>query len=553
MRNKKVKQRFLGGMMLFFLFFSLFNIVAFTPKKTNAFWGVGDTVFDVSAFGNAVKDAVWKVGKLAWEKGVIAYEYAKDHAAAVAGKAALNNFLTQLSVDTATWLATGDEGNKPLFITDSWGAYLEKAADRAAGDFLITMATEWDKGFNINDGQQDYYNCQEGCDADYNDSDGDDVDRADYAACTEYCSELFEESIKESEAMGTTFGGKDQVSSNGIGTDIVNFLCEPEFDVKMRLMGGISEVKTPSRPKCTISKAKKNWDEFVNDDDFLTDFQVYWDPGENDIGIGLSLYSNFLTKEAETKSAAEAERIANKGIKPVTNLVGKILTPAPFIEEMGYKPIKEGTKVESVNWDDIVVNAIGTFASTLMGELLNKWIKEGLSGDDSSDNSYNWLSDNMIDLEEEKAKTNDIRLAKEKFSNIFKPELGGGQSYSILKKLMICSNPQSPGPTDCVIDEEFAQAIDRELTVQEAIDEGYLKTDVPFGFINTELEPEYNQGYPYRSLTILRKYRIIPVGWELAAQFIGKYGGRTYNIQEIVSLYDTPGQPFYKLIDPSWV
>jgi hypothetical protein len=554
MHNKQIKKRFLSGIMLFFLFFSLFSFTLLQPKNADA--AVATAAGQASSLMSTVFNGLKSVFNWAKDRVSTAYQYAKEHAAAVAGKAALNNFLNQLATDTATWMATGDEGNKPLFITEGWGAYLENAADRAAGDFIMTMGTEWDKGFIVSDSKKDLSSCYEDCktictSADWSDSDSYPVCKEDYAACGNSCRVDYNASTEGVNDMGTTFGSIGQYGTGG-SSSIISFLCEPDIDVKLRLMGGISEIKTPDKPKCTISSAKKNWDEFVNDDDFLSDFQVYWEPGENDVGIGLSLYSNFLTKEENTKASAEAERIANKGIKPVTNLVGKILTPATIVESMGKKPITEGTKVESVDWDDIVVNAIATFASTLMGELLDKWIKEGISGGDSSGSSYNWLTDNSTDLERDKMKTSDVALAKEKFSKIFKAELSGGEAYSILGKLMICPDPQSPGPTDCVIDEEFAQAVERQLTVQEAIDEGYLKTDVPFGFINKELEPGYNQGYPYRSLIILRKYRIIPVGWELAAQFIGKYGGRTYNIQEIVNEYNTVG-PFYKLIDPSWV
>ncbi len=558
MHKQKNKKRFLSGIMLFFLIFSLFNATFFYPKKADA--ALADKAGQAASLAQSVVNGLKDAFNWAKDRAEIAIKYAREHAVAVAGKVALHNFLTQLSVDTATWLATGDEGNKPMFITEGWGAYLENAADRAAGDFIMTMGTEWDKGFAISDGKKNYTKCYKACidecePQDWQEQYTDCWENA--KPCIESCQTDYDAAMKEAAAMVVKFDNKELFSSNsnGEGTSIVNFLCEPDLDVKLRIMAGITEIDTPRRPKCIISKAKENWDEFINDDDFLSNFQTYWDPSENDVGVALSLYSNFLSEKESAKAVAEAERIANKGIKSVNNLVGGILTPAVFVEKMGLKPIEEGADVEKENWRDIAVNAIGTFAETLMGELLNKWIKEGLSGGSSSSsssgNSFNWLTDNIIT--EEKEKLNDIKLAKEKFTGIFKPELGGGKSYSILRDLMICPDPLKPGPTDCVIDEEFSHAIEQRLTVQEAIDEGYIKIDVPFGFINKELEPEYNQGYPYRSLIILRKYRIIPVGWELAALFVGKYGGRTYNIQEIVDDYDSPNSPFYKLIDPSWV
>src|SRR3989344_1655745 len=50
-----------------------------------------------------------------------AKEFAKT-AAAVAYKQALSYFLRRLAVDTATQLAEGGKGKKPLYETEGWGA-----------------------------------------------------------------------------------------------------------------------------------------------------------------------------------------------------------------------------------------------------------------------------------------------------------------------------------------------------------------------------------------------------------------------------------------------
>lgn len=92
--------------------------------------------------------------------------------------------------------------------------------------------------------------------------------------------------------------------------------------------------------------------------------------------------------------------------------------------------------------------------------------------------------------------------------------------FDILTLLSICTNPKKAGPTDCVIDDKFRQAIQDRKTVAQAIQDGSLPGDRTFGFLTADTEPEYNVGYPYRSMLILRKYRILPVGWEVAAEYI---------------------------------
>ncbi|PIP29470.1 hypothetical protein COX27_01255, partial [Candidatus Kuenenbacteria bacterium CG23_combo_of_CG06-09_8_20_14_all_36_9] len=46
---------------------------------------------------------------------------------------------------------------------------------------------------------------------------------------------------------------------------------------------------------------------------------------------------------------------------------------------------------------------------------------------------------------------------------------------------------------------------------------GLISGMAPFGFDQDGVEPKPENGIPYRSILVLRKFRIVPVGWELAA------------------------------------
>ena len=126
----------------------------------------------------------------------------------------------------------------------------------------------------------------------------------------------------------------------------------------------------------------------------------------------------------------------------------------------------------------------------------------------------------------------------------------------------MCPDPTKAGPTNCVIDDKFSQAITERKTVGEALG-AYLKKDGVFGFSNKGVEPNYLEGFPYRSMIILRKFRILPVGWEVAAQHIkDKPGvvGNNNTLEKIVDCFASDdAYTGYSanwckgLVDPNWV
>lgn len=140
--------------------------------------------------------------------------------------------------------------------------------------------------------------------------------------------------------------------------------------------------------------------------------------------------------------------------------------------------------------------------------------------------------------------------------------------YDILTELSICPNPQKAGPTECVIDDKFRQAIQDKKTVGAAVKDGTISGDLVFGWQDAQTEPKYTDGYPYRSMLILRKYRILPVGWEIAAQKIHENWGTAVGVSKPVtlkymldcfSLTDDYGEPNAQanwcvgLVDPNWL
>ncbi|MBU1871077.1 hypothetical protein KKF17_03090, partial [Patescibacteria group bacterium] len=157
--------------------------------------------------------------------------------------------------------------------------------------------------------------------------------------------------------------------------------------------------------------------------------------------------------------------------------------------------------------------------------------------------------------------------ARERFKGIGKSDFTVRGDYNILAELTICPDPTKAGPTNCVITSNFSTAIGEKKTVAEAIDAGDLNPNAVFGFSAAGSEPAYLEGYPYRSMIILRKFRILPVGWELAAQYIKDAVATTDNalatdktLGDMVACFDEYDDHtgFYAhwckgLVDPNWV
>ncbi len=396
---------------------------------------------------------------------------------AIAYKAMLKNFLNTLAYDTATYLATGDKGQQPMFITESWGEYLKNTADNAAGTFLETLGKQ-----------------------------------------------------------------------NGI----VKFnLCTPNPSVMLKINLGLQRTYKPKAPACTFSKLVDNWDTALKDKDFLPKFQDMFNPWSNDLGIALTLQTGMTQSINVDVDNAAKERLQNEGYKNLTDpITGNIKTPAVLIKEYGTDTLRSSKQAYSTYTGNAVADAIDVFVNTLIGKLVDQWMKKGLVT-----NFPNRVTSNLTDPSAQN-ESGGISEAEERFKKLVEASFKVRGDYDILNELTMCPDPSKAGPTNCVIDQKFREAIEKKLTVKQAIEQGYLNRNGIFGFTSDGLEPSYKEGYPYRSMIILRKFRILPVGWEVAAQKIKDQQGLvngTKNLQDLVDCFSSAGTWCYGLVDPGWV
>ncbi|MFA5360142.1 MAG: carbohydrate binding domain-containing protein [Patescibacteria group bacterium] len=410
------------------------------------------------------------------QKAMTEWKWALEKGAAQAYKAALSNFLNTLAVDTATYLATGDEGQSPMFETDNIGDYLVKVGDSAAGAFLEDLGKNGPVKFN---------------------------------------------------------------------------LCTPNPSVMLKINLGLQRGYKPKAPQCSFSKLVDNWDAALKDKDFLPKFQDMFNPWSNDLGIALTLQTGMAQSIEKEKTDKGANYYITQGIHAVTDPIsGKQKTPAIAVSEQMKKTINEANENFYVYTGDAVADAIGLFANTLIGKLMDEWLNKGLVTNFPNSSSSSSLTD--ADAQNE---SGGITEAGDRFKKLSEPNFKVRGDYDILNELTMCPDPNKAGPTNCVIDQKFREAIEKRLTVKQAMDQGYLNPNGIFGFTSDGLEPNYNQGYPYRSMLILRKFRILPVGWEVAAQKIKDHQespSGTKNLRDLVDCFYVGGW-CKGLVDPNWV
>ncbi|TAN58002.1 hypothetical protein EPN15_02360, partial [Patescibacteria group bacterium] len=226
--------------------------------------------------------------------------------------------------------------------------------------------------------------------------------------------------------------------------------------------------------------------------------------------------------------------------------------------------------VSEGSFTGIFSQAMSIFTNTLAGKLMQTWFEKGAANlYDKGKGKSNSSPADLAAGNQPRGKS----AAQEKFLTLLQSNFTAGGPFEVLKELTVCPE-KGAGPNNCSIDQDFGQAIIERLTLKEAMDKNLLNPKKPFGYIRSGgilAEPSYINGYPYRSMIILRKFRIIPIGWEIAAEWIKNPNKNTaqisYTLKQVVDCYEngpdcsfiTPNpndvdpNPFYHLVDPGWV
>lgn len=361
-------------------------------------------------------------------------------------------------------------------------------------------------------------------------------------------------------------------------------LCEPNLDIKIKIGLGLTQYARPSAPACSFTKMTQNWTtaaqkiKDMGQADYLKKAQEMFDPTSNDVGASFALQTGIIEEQSIKTGLGSEERKVGKGWLDIKNINGMAEShpdAAANRAKDAARPLSDwmtGSDPESLY--GITVEAANVFLNQLAITSFNKFMAS--LGDNLSETTSPYGDMDTLFSTEAAPSTSGIAGITGAIATLqnAKVDFTTRADYSVLSELAACPDPTKAGPTNCVITDKFVQAVSEKKTVSEAIKAGYLNSAGSFGF-NDGYEPKYmDEAYPYRSLIILRKYRILPVGWELAGQYIKNEQSKTgyvdgdfnLNLGQLVACFnpsdeytgynddDSASDNWCEgLIDPNWV
>ena len=380
----------------------------------------------------------------------------------------------------------------------------------------------------------------------------------------------------------TSFGLDVAGEAMGQLADVVSDSLETNFNIcspadpafKLALSLGIKQAYKPEAPKCNFKDVMSNWDSFISttvatatnpSQTILKAFADGFRPGQNELSASVKLNLMVHQKVLEKKTNLLTEMQNSDGFKSVTNVItGQVETPSSLISR-DFEAQREFAKSQKVGmnmnaflsnpkiYGQMALQVAGVFTNTLLSTVMNK-VYTGLFTPQAESDPFD-AETSVVTSREEVAK---------QFSYLLTSHPSQIDDYNVLNEFVTCPSGGVGvrSLTQCVMDQNFSAAILRAesgtpLTVQQAVDEGLLNaswTLIPNdgeGVVSNQDLNCYTYGYCYSNLVKLRKARVLPVGWEIAASVNDAANPNT--LQEIIDGFNDSGSTWYHLIDPNWV
>lgn len=346
------------------------------------------------------------------------------------------------------------------------------------------------------------------------------------------------------------------------------FLCNPNPYVKLVLALSMFSAQEPT-PKCDgrqVVENYKNLYEQATDpkqrDAFMKRFAFSFQPNQSDLGS----FTEALAKIEEKKqSAIQVKALGElwKGtpFEDVSSTIsGYRQTSGQQIKkfvETSLIDVPAGESalglITSMLTGATVTPFIYQFADSFVGEMMNLWVgglfKTDIPPIDNPNAPGGQYGSNTQGQTADSAN-------EQRFAALANPKIAFGGQVDIVAEFSVCPGSMKT-INNCVIDSQFSDAIMNRMTVQEAIDQGKLHGEWAFGYTQAmgTAEPAYDNGYAASNMKKLRAARIIPDGWELAADKIAKlqdFPGAV-TLQDVVNAFRQTGSIYYGLVDPDWV
>lgn len=317
--------------------------------------------------------------------------------------------------------------------------------------------------------------------------------------------------------------------------------------------------------------------------DYVTDGISF---GGSDLGVSLTVLgraNSLINEQVGTASEDRKETGAFRNLEDIVS--GNVRTPAAVIQStFDQSVVKDPKSGELVKQQGIIANAYkagaaqlgiytaSVFINTLSSKVLNKVMQKGLikglvdafKGGDKKGTGVNTpdaaFVKNAVDTRLANIDLRDVNLLR-------------NSDIEILSDLYSCPD-EGRNIWNCAMDESLAQVVSGQgdegnLTIGKAIEEGLMKPDWTLIPVTQAKDNQdrlcYTRAYCAGNLAKLRAMRIIPVGFEFAANSPENVArcqsGACVTLKEVVDGFSQCNDqgmrdsqhPWCKLVDSNWV
>src|SRR3989344_5914733 len=384
---------------------------------------------------------------------------------------AMSYFTRKFAYDSAVWLSSGGKGQNPFAHTSSFGDYVGNVADSAVGAGI--------------------------------------------------------------EALGSPFG-LNLCKIPDVRLDLVLRLSLPN----LYGINGVTGGEYPPKPNCSFSDFQKNWtmknfNSMYGAENIADRFNADFQTDQSDLGIFISATTKIDRLREQEVYDKQKQSEEDDGAIGFTDLISaNIKTPGQIM--MG--EIKSQSPSEAKKESDEQINSAfsagvyqilpstpSVFLNTLAGQMLNNCQTKGMfpfgigyseSGGSSDFASQGYGSGGLSGR----------RLAQQLFSEYRVASVKSVDNYTILARFQTC--PDNPAPDNCVANDDLAAALQEgtfgnPITIGEALQRKILIGDrkliSPLRVAENKDPKCFESAYCYRNVQMLRKARILPLGFEIAA------------------------------------
>jgi hypothetical protein len=380
--------------------------------------------------------------------------------------------------------------------------------------------------------------------------------------------------------------------------------CKPPDPYSLKFSLGIGEVGRIGPGACNLKKVADNFKaigNMVNSGEALKLHRPSVQYGASDLSVGVETNSAYFNYLLNQRAGLALNRQEDHGLRPVMDIVsGKIQLPT-VLAEQSYKdlsPTKMAISSESeqrgailgayfqVGMENIPMLALKTFANTLIVGLMHKYLdpKPGGGLDNTPTPTQIVLTAETLKNADATGEAQDLYERQEfakALGDYLIPNFSSTADRDIVTELTTCNIPRKR--FNCSMDQALGVAIsvgtrDGALTVGRASGVGSQGATfsaasqalhaawelIPENDIKNNTDPTCAQrAYCAGNLKKMRLARIIPIGWEMAANspYNVKHNGKYITLGEVIGgFYDCNDKgvidkehPWCHLIDPNWV